>query len=220
MPTTAPTMWAVTTTAPLIALLDRVWSAIRTEHPDVPPAVVSLGTSPADRGHLVTLSTARWSGGPDDADLPELAVTGTALDEDAETLLAAILHAAAHGVGESRGVATTSRQGRYHNARYADFAREVGISVEQTTAGWTDTGLAVGTSVRYATELRELREQLAQLPARREEPRAATVGRASNNNPVPARCGCSPSRRIRVAPSVMELGPITCGICQQAFTTD
>jgi hypothetical protein len=207
----------VTTVTPLIDLLDRLWAAVQSEHPDVPPVVISLGTTQAVRGHLITLDTARWSG-PGTDELPELAVASTALDADAETLLAAILHAAAHGMGEARGITTTSRQGRYHNARFADLARETGLTVEQTAAaGWVDTRLAVGTAVRYATELREMRQLLARFPARKETSRTARTGRVSSNNPVPARCGCNPVRRIRVSASVMVLGPIICSICSQAF---
>jgi hypothetical protein len=40
-------------------------------------------------------------------------------------------------------------------------------------------------------------------------------GRTSSNNGVPARCGCG--RRIRVAESVLEAGPITCGLCGSDF---
>jgi hypothetical protein len=227
MPSAAPTMWAVTATAPTLAALDTAWSAIRDRHPDVPPAVVTLGASwdrsgrppaaPADRGHQVSLTGARWTG-EGDAALPELVVTAAALEDDAESLLAALLHTAAHAIGDARGVATTSRQGRYHNAKYADLAREVGLAVEQNpTGGWSETTLAVDTAVHYATELRQLRELREQLGDRQEEPRSVSTGRKSWA-PVPALCGCSPARRIRVSPTVFERGGIRCDICGKTFT--
>ncbi len=44
---------------------------------------------------------------------------------------------------------------------------------------------------------------------------AGRGGRKNNNNGVAARCGCD--RRIRVAESVLEAGPITCGLCGTDF---
>ncbi|WP_459650249.1 hypothetical protein [Kitasatospora sp. Ki12] len=35
---------------------------------------------------------------------------------------------------------------------------------------------------------------------------------------VLAECGCTPARKIRVASSVLALGPISCDICHSAFT--
>jgi hypothetical protein len=43
-------------------------------------------------------------------------------------------------------------------------------------------------------------------------------GRKSSNNGVAARCQCDPPRRIRVAPSVLDAGPVLCGICDTEFT--
>jgi hypothetical protein len=43
----------------------------------------------------------------------------------------------------------------------------------------------------------------------------ADGGRRSNNSGVACVCGCG--RRIRVAPSVLELGPIACGVCGSEF---
>lgn len=40
-------------------------------------------------------------------------------------------------------------------------------------------------------------------------------GRKSNNNGQSCTCECG--RRIRVAPSVLEAGPITCGVCGSPF---
>ncbi len=217
-------MLAVTATAPTLAALDTAWLAIRDRHPDVPPAVVTLGTSwdrtgrppgaAADRGHQVTLTGARWAGAGEAA-LPELVVTAAALEDDEKTLLAALLHTAAHAIGDARGVSTTSRQGRYHNAKYADLAREVGLIVEQNpTGGWSQTTLAVDTLAHYATELRELCELRGQLGDRRDEPRP---GRRGTGAPVPALCSCSPARRIRVSLTVFGLGGIRCDICGKTF---
>ena len=66
----------------------------------------------------------RWTpGGADSASIAELFVGGEG--QGAESVLATLLHVAAHGVADIRQVQDTSRQGRYHNARYKALAEEV-----------------------------------------------------------------------------------------------
>jgi len=92
------------------------------------------------------------------------------------------------------------------------LAEELGLTVAKRGAdGWTDTTVPDATAGQYRAELRRLGDAL--VAYRRFEP--AGRGRANNNNGVAAFCGCS--RRIRVAESVLEAGPITCGLCGTDF---
>lgn len=43
-------------------------------------------------------------------------------------------------------------------------------------------------------------------------------GRKSSNNGVSALCGCEPPRRIRGSASVLDAGPVVCGLCDAEFT--
>lgn len=43
-------------------------------------------------------------------------------------------------------------------------------------------------------------------------------GRAKKPSPPPCVCECA--RRIRVSPTVLAAGPITCGVCGTDFTPD
>jgi len=200
-------------TAAIIQALDRTWSAIRERHPELPSAVAQLVGAP-ERGHLVWVGGARWSDAEDAGAVPELAVSSDLLARSAEEILAEILHAAAHAIGDARGVATLSRQGRYHSERFAEVARGVGLAPERDERqGWAATSLAVGTSVTYATELLELRELVQTLPRRQAEP----SGRRSSNNGLVLVCACDQPRRIRAAASVADRGAITCGLCEQPF---
>lgn len=55
-------------------------------------------------------------------------------------VLGTLLHEAAHGVASTRGIKDTSRQGRYHNRRFAQLATELGIVVAPDGArGWSAT---------------------------------------------------------------------------------
>ncbi|WP_219419925.1 hypothetical protein [Pseudonocardia nigra] len=61
-------------------------------------------------------------------------------------MLGTLLHEAAHGVATTRGIKDTSRQGRYHNRKFAELAEELGITVALDGArGWSATTLPYGT---------------------------------------------------------------------------
>jgi hypothetical protein len=201
----------------LVTELDRAWSAIRSRHPDVPEVVIALGSgSDGRRGSLRLghFAADRWERG--DGRLPELFVGGEGLGRGAREVLGTLLHEAAHGVASTRDIVDTSRQGRWHNAKFRDLAAEVGIEVARVPSlGWSQTTVPDATAAAYQAELQHLEAAITAF--RHAEPRGRG-GRASSNNGVSARCGCG--RRIRVAASVLALGPVTCGICGEDFTAD
>jgi len=181
-------------------------------HPDVPAVVIALGSgSGGARLKLGHFAPDRWQRG--DGRVPELFVGGEGLARGARDVLGTLLHEAAHGVATSRGIQDTSRQGRFHNTRYRALAEELGLAVAKAgTVGWSNTTVPDATAALYRAELRRLEDALV---AWRHADGQGRGGRASNNNGVAARCGCD--RRIRVAASVLEAGPITCGLCGTDF---
>src|SRR5262245_48257993 len=93
-------------TSRLIASLDRVWAEIRVRHSDVPPVVVaigagSIGTPPGvlKLGHF---AAGRWQ--HDTQRLAELFVGGEGLQHGPIHVLGTLLHEAAHGVADTRGI--------------------------------------------------------------------------------------------------------------------
>ena len=84
------------TTAGLLSALEAAWAAIRARHPDVPDAVLIVGSgSPATGsqslklGHFATL---RWQSG--DTQLPEVLVSGEGLSRTPADLCRHYLSAA------------------------------------------------------------------------------------------------------------------------------
>jgi hypothetical protein len=66
-------------------------------------------------------------------------------------------HEAAHGPAQTRGVADTSRQGRYHSRRYRQLAVELGLDVVETPPiGWSGTAVGETTQQDYCDELEQL----------------------------------------------------------------
>jgi len=206
---------AESVTPRLVAALDRTWAAIRARHPDVPEVVITLGAGSGSSapGRLILGHFAgdRWqhAGG---ASLPEMFIAGEGLARGAREVLATELHEAAHGLAAARGIQDTSRQGRYHNARYRRLAEELGLAVDQAAGlGWSGTTVTDATAAAYAAEVGDLAAAL--VAWRRPEGRRG--GRAGSDNGLAARCGCG--RRIRIAGSVLAAGPVTCGLCGGDF---
>ena len=116
----------------LVAALEHAWTAIRSHHPDVPQVVivVASGSDPRSRRlNLGHFAAGRWQlTNPDQpTDRPEVLVSGEGLQRGPVDVLGTLLHEAAHGLAHARKISDTSRQGRYHNRRYATLARELGL---------------------------------------------------------------------------------------------
>jgi hypothetical protein len=121
-----------------------------------------------------------------------------------------LLHEAAHGLAQARGIAGTSRQGRYHNHRYATLAHELGLDVTvQPPIGWSATTVPEQTANLYARQLEELAAALVLW--RRLELRPGSGTRSRNL----LACQCPCGRKLRAARTTLEEAPILCGACQE-----
>jgi hypothetical protein len=220
--------------APIVAALERAWDEIRARHVDLPRVVmvVASGSDGAPAGWLKLghFAAMRWQTG--EGLLPEVFVGGEGLAAGPTAVLATLLHEAAHAIADVRGVKDTSRQGRYHNHRYAELARELGLDVVQVKPiGWSGTSVpqAIADSFRetvddLAKALTIFRHsELGQVAtgdpntggdaARTRRPRQPERNGSSNG----LACTCECGRRIRVSRSVFSLGDITCGVCGVSF---
>jgi hypothetical protein len=221
--------------SPLVRALELTWETIRVRHLELPAVVVvlaagSVGVAPGTLklGHYAAM---RWNHGDDQ--LPEVFVGGEGLRRGPVDVLGTLLHEAAHVLADARRIKDTSRQGRYHNRRYAALAQELLLDVAVVgDIGWSDTRPAEEAREVYADVLAELGAALT-LWRRAEgeafaggdpgtgsgggaEPGAGGRGRPTANNPRACVCACP--RRIRVAPSVLAQGPIRCLVCATDFT--
>src|SRR6266498_789282 len=196
----------------LVASLERAWTAIRRRHPEVPEVVITMASGSVGRRGALTLghfADRRWNVAA--AERPELFVGGEGLAAGPVEVLGTLLHEAAHGLAAARGIPDTSRQGRYHNRRYAALAGELGLTV--TTAGsrgWTATTVPAETTTAYAKVIDDLGRALV-LWRRAEHPGG---GRRANNL-LAAVCDCG--RRIRASRSTLAEAPVLCGRCGGAF---
>jgi hypothetical protein len=139
----------------LVAALEHTWQTIRARHPDVPEAVVVVASGSAGkRLNLGHFAPHRWQVAG--ADRHEVLVGGEGLQRGPLDVLGTLLHEAAHGLAQARGIADTSRAGRYHNRRYATLARELGLDVSTVKPiGWSATTVPEQTAAGYAGQLEE-----------------------------------------------------------------
>jgi hypothetical protein len=195
----------------LVAALEHAWQTIRHRHPDVPEAVLVVASgSEGKRLNLGHFAPHRWQ--VQGSDRHEVLVGGEGLHRGPLEVLGTLLHEAAHGLAQARQVQDTSRQGRYHNRRYATLARELGLDVASVKPiGWSATTVPGQTAGAYVGQLEEL--QAALVLWRRQEHRIGSGTRSRNL--LAAACGCG--RRIRVAKATLAEAPILCGACQEPF---
>lgn len=226
----------------VVAACEAAWTAIQLEHPEVPDAVMILGSG-VERGRLVKLG--HWWGGRWLADgnvRGEVLLAGEALHLPPEQVFEVLLHESAHGLCAARAVKDTSRGGRYHNARFQAAATEVGLTVGQMRPyGWARTAVSPAASERYAGAIAGISEAMRIV---RQLESGVQIGsdegvsvqndgegrgrdgrgrdgrggsRDSQARQKPASCGCR--RKLRMAPSVLAAGPVLCGLCGSEFTT-
>lgn len=206
---------AGTVTGPLVAAIEQTWAAIQARHPDVPDVVLTLGNGSARPGHLTLghFHAGKWA--TSQSRLAELFIGGEGLSRGPRAVLGTLLHEATHGVAAAYGIRDTSRQGRYHNTRFRELATELGLTVERDPViGWSITTVPETTAEEYEHEVGALGAALT-------AHRLADIhrdGRTSSNNGLVATCECDPPRRIRIARSTYETGPVTCGVCESDFT--
>jgi len=216
-------------TSKTVKAMELAWDAIRQEHPDLPAAVMVLASGVEGKrlskwGHW---AASRWS--VNGSRVAEVLVAGELLapmgpaagmgQDLGERILGTLLHEAGHGLAYARGVKDTSRAGRYHNQRYAELAKELGLEVaKHATQGWAITALSDAMRQRYASQIEELRAAANGYRWAPQKTGKGTIGK-SQKRPLFV-CRCNPPRKLRMSPSVFEVAPIICGACEQRFSAD
>jgi len=196
----------------IIKVLEETWLEIRRWNPEIPPVVIIIASGTDGKhprwGHH---APGRWNVAGEQ--LTEIMISGEGLHRTAREVLATLLHEAAHALAHARGIKDTSRQGRYHNAKFKACAEEAGLAVEHDdNFGWTVTTLTPATELAYAAQLQALTDAMTLW--RHGETTTGPKARR-NTNLIAAICPCG--RSIRVAASTLAEAPITCQACDQDF---
>ena len=137
------------------------WTAIRRNHPQIPPVVIIIASGTDSKqprwGHYA--SAAGTHGNVKHA---EVMISGEGLARTPADVLGTLLHEAAHALAAARGITDTSRQGRYHNKKYA--------AAWPPSSAWTSprppasagpiTTVPDATAGRYASQLALLKDAM------------------------------------------------------------
>jgi hypothetical protein len=199
----------------LTAALELTWAVIQRHHAELPNVVVTVGTGRDHRGGVRKLghfAAGRWRH-TDGGAWSEILIAGEGLDRGPQSVLATLLHEAAHALAFQRQVRDTSKNGRYHNRRFADLATELSLQVGKLPPyGFAATTLTFLTVRHYSTVLPELGDALVLW--RQAEPYSdPATGRSRAS--VGCRCACP--RRLRLPASAIAEAPVICGRCGQPF---
>lgn len=209
----------------LITALERAWRAIQKRHPEVPDVLVITGQG--DKGRSLTrghFAPERWQGPkPETGKRPrvhELFVAGERLADGAEQVFQTMLHEAAHGLAQVRGIQDTSRQGRYHNRRFVTLAEELGLRAPKAadgTRGLTDVRITPETADRYGKVIDGLQDAITHSLGKVRASEAPTPPKAPANPRRKYECECP--RVVKLSDTAFEeLSPILCGGCGEGFT--
>ncbi|NUW47016.1 hypothetical protein [Nonomuraea rhodomycinica] len=141
----------------IIAALEKAWTDIQSRHPEVPDVVMITGTSGqrgGDRwGHHWP---ERWVLADGSGRRPELFIAGELFAKGGRRTLLTLLHEAAHALAHARRIKDTSREGRYHNRRFVEVARELGLTPPDkpdTGIGFSAVTLEDATAATYAATI-------------------------------------------------------------------
>ena len=236
--------------SPMISVLENVWDMIRANHPELPRVIVIMGSGLVSNGIKVGhFHAEQWGHREADTEnaldvgadaavrYSELFVGGEGLARQPHEILATLLHEGAHCLAHVRGIQDTSRQGRWHNRKFAELAAEMGINTERDARiGYSITSIPDETVAKYMDAILLLTTGLQHvrvMPAMVEIPTAAPVttgGDAGTGtrtiSPTPvvrrkgAKCRCDVPREVHISRAALAEAPIICGICFGPFAYD
>jgi hypothetical protein len=213
----------------VVIALEDSYAALRQRWPELPAVVITVfyDRHRSVRGYF-------WDGqwrSQADPFLPELHIDSTILSDPPEAILKTLVHEAAHALARARGIQDTSREGRYHNQRFAELARTMGLVVEpdarlgvrtpslqsQWLAGdYQPLVQTIGAaSRRLWQEDASARPRLAGNGSGAQRPSNGVTG--PKGRLVRATCQCCPPRIIRAARNTLQAAPIQCAACGGEF---
>ncbi|MFF1625575.1 hypothetical protein [Streptomyces sp. NPDC058272] len=203
-----------TSPGPLLQALDALWQKIRAKYRELPAAQIVITPSPPRADH----GPERWVW-VDETTVTGLVVSAETLDEGAEAVATFFLHEAAHLLCWDRGIKDTTMRGAYHNASYLAAAEEVGLvwpdGLERIKGRGYSAPVLSDAARLHTGDLSALADAIAQSLPHLTAPAATSTQRRTSR--IALQCQCNPPRRITVAPTIADLGPIHCGVCGAEF---
>lgn len=198
--------------SPLLAIMQAANGAllsIRRNHPELTNVVLVVGASGQKKGGAFhgRFSPNSWEA---QSAPHEIILSGESLERGARATIGTLLHECAHLLANVRGIQDTSRQGRFHNKKFAALATELGIDVEQDPSiGWSLTSVPDASATLYSKEIAALDEALKAY----RKPLALAAKKPKTT--IRLNCDC---RGLTVPISFITEGGIKCELCEESFS--
>jgi hypothetical protein len=229
----------------VVQLLERVWERIRQNHPELPDAVIvtGMGANPGGLkwGHF---RAEGWEVVQQEGAalrMNEMFMAGETLAKGAKQVLQTMLHEGAHTLARVRDIQDTSRQHRWHNAKFRALAEEMGLRYPEAQAdkalGFSAVVLTDETTAEYADLLDELDKEISlvvslpgwlgglggllgglggdPLGGDGVKGRPTTAPTTATN--LKLTCGCEEPNIIRASRKVAAKMVVNCGDCDEVF---
>lgn len=211
----------------LIQALDAAWAAIQGSHPEVPAVVIVTGRR-RSKSEMTTRGShcsESWKVAGTEGRLAEVWISGERLADGATAVVNTLIHEAAHALAKAREIEDTSNRGRYHNAKFAALAKEMGLTPPSASAGptmgYSDCVITDETAALYQAEIEAIEATGAcvlQRPDEEEKPKRkprqfATCGCMDQEGDEPARFPWSRASQKFCD----EYGPVQHQACGQYF---
>ena len=144
----------------IVSALEAAWTDIRKDFPELPERVLFI-TGVGSRKNAVVRGHWRQTGWrtETEGDLPELFISGERLHDGGRGVMTTLIHEAVHALAAARNVKDTSRQGRYHNKRFAALAEEMGLAAPENpdqVLGFSDCKIRPTTADRFAESIKQI----------------------------------------------------------------
>lgn len=230
----------------VVTILERVWHLIRESNPELPDVVIVTGSAFIGPPRWAHHRPGGWSAKQEETGtrLAEMFVAGETLAKGATFTLETMLHEAGHALANARKITDTSRQGRWHNAKFRELCTELGLRWPEgkkcdSSIGYSDMLITDETKEHYAALLSDLDAAIhltitgpgflatigedgdtgrggERIPGGRHGGKAKGSEGSSSNN-LKATCGCVEPRIIRASRKVLAEGGIGCKCCGEDF---
>lgn len=220
--------------------LEQAWLEVRKDHPQLPETIFVLGRATsakfssrvAEYGDSKANAWILYDRGADqgviqqEMSLYEVFVGGEALSQNVEQVFALMLREAAIMLGGMSDVSLLSRQNRYHNRDFVDYASKVGLAARLSDSGdgYSDISLTDEAKLRYQDALTLLEVELVAYRV----PEEIATPRVPNPNANPDTghnfnraqwgvCDCEVSRVVIAPNKLLVDGKVKCSDCDRPF---